>query len=51
MSDGIQEFQEIGEGLYLYFFYLKFFGILFTIILILSIPSLVLNIKGSGLQA
>lgn len=50
ISDSIEEFQENSPGIYFYFFFLKFFGIVFLAIALFSTVHLVLNILGHYLE-
>ena len=45
----VDEFQNFGEGLFFYFYFLKFFGFVFLIISLLVVAPLVLNTLGNGL--
>ena len=51
LNDSIEKFQLRGEGVFFYFFYLKFFIKVFFIIGLISIASIVLNIKGGGMKS
>jgi len=49
MRDSITKFRIFGPGFYFYFYFVRFFAIVFFIMMIVSIPSLVLNSTGSGI--
>lgn len=51
IKDPIERFQLRGEGVYFYFYYLKFFTKVFFIIGLISITSIILNIKGGGMKS
>ena len=50
LCDNIEKLKNQGEGLYFYFYFMKFFGSIFLIISILSIISIVFNSIGGGLK-
>lgn len=50
IGDPIEEFQENSPGIYFYFYFLKFFGVIFLLISLLSTVMLVLNILGNNLE-
>ncbi len=49
MKDNIEKFKEMGEGVFFYFYFIKFFAIVFFIIASLSITSIVINCLGGGM--
>lgn len=44
MCDKISLFEQFGEGIYLYFFFLKYFAIVFGILALISLPIVVLSL-------
>ncbi len=50
IRDDIEKFKPLGEGLYFYFYFIKFFLKIFGLIVILSLVVIVLNSTGNGLK-
>lgn len=49
LKSSIDELQRFGEGLYFYFYFVKFFAFIFLIIAIFSFIGMILNSTGDGL--
>jgi hypothetical protein len=49
LRDSITKFRIFGPGFYFYFYFLRFFAIVFFVMMIVSVPSLVINSTGSGI--
>lgn len=50
ICDNIEKLKNQGEGLYFYFYFMKFFGIVFLILSIFSIFSIFFTTQGDGLK-
>lgn len=50
LCEPIDELQNFGEGLFFYFYFLKFFGIVFAIICLIIVAPIVINSMGNGLK-
>ena len=50
IKDPIEDFQNNSPGIFYYFYFLKFFGIIFLIISLISIYPIVLNSVGGNLE-
>lgn len=50
VGETIENYKSLGHGIYFYFYFIKFFGIIFTIISLLSIIPIVYNVKGDGMN-
>ena len=50
LKDDIEEFKKFGEGLYFYFYFLKFFTKIFLILSIIALVPLILNLLGNGIE-
>lgn len=48
MGDSIEEFQNLGEGIYMYFCFLKYFGLVFLFIGLLMLLPVILMILETG---
>lgn len=46
----IDKLQNYGEGMFFYFYFLKFFGVVFSIIALMVIALMVINLHGDGLN-
>ena len=51
INDSIEDFRSLGHGIYFYFFFLKFFAIVFGIISLISLVPIIMNVQGNGLKA
>ncbi len=50
LRDSIELFKNLGHGVYFYFYFLKFFGIVFLLIGAISTFLMILNYYGNGLN-
>lgn len=50
LKDPIEDFKELGSGVFFYFYFIKFFTIVFFIITLISLIPIVKNINGKGLK-
>lgn len=51
LSDPLSEFQKLGDGVYFYFYFLKFWAFVFGIISIFCLFNILLNAYGNGLNS
>lgn len=51
LKDSIEEFQNLGEGVYMYFCFLKYFGLVFLFIgLLLLLPTILMVLQDNNLN-
>lgn len=51
MGDSIEEFQNLGEGIYVYFCFIKYFGLIFLFIgLLLLLPTILMILQDNNLN-
>ena len=50
LFDSIEKFKNQGEGVFFFFFFIKYFGFVFALMSIVSLVPLILNLKGDGIS-